>query len=143
MRILFVDDEISHATVVSGLLRTVLDAEVEIVTSVAQAVRALHEHPVDLVITDLFIPLGESADQLLGPRARRYREHVPHLGSLVLLDELDQVTPSPIVLAHTACTEAAVFEALGGRVSGRIMKPAGAEVMLRGVLLALGLPVPG
>lgn len=143
MRILFVDDEAAHADIVSGLLRTVLDAEIAVVSSVQDAVHNLQEQPVDLVIMDVFIPLGETATAVLGPRARRYGREVAHLGGLVLLDELDRLHAEPVVLAHTACTEHALFEALGDRIAGRVQKPAGAEVMLLSVLEALGLPVPG
>lgn len=143
MRILFVDDEAAHAQVVTGLLRTVLEAEVVERHTVSEAVEALQAAPFDLVIMDVFIPLGDAPARVLGPRARRYREQAQHLGGLVLLDELDLVEPAPVILAHTACTERAVFEVMGDRVRGRIQKPAGAEVLLLAVLEALGLPVAG
>lgn len=143
MRILFVDDEAAHADIVSGLLRTVLDAEIDVTTSVQEAVQALHGRAYDLVVMDVFIPLGEAPVDVLGPRARRYGAEVAHLGGLVLLDELERMAANPVVLAHTACTEHALFQALGDRIAGRVQKPAGAEVMLLAVLEALGLPVPG
>lgn len=142
MRILFVDDEAAHAQVVTGLLRTVLDAEVEIVTTVRAAIERVHDVQVDLVITDIFLPLGDAPREVLGPRARRYKESLDHLGGLVLLDELERVDPGPIILAHTACTEHAIFDVLGDRVAGKVHKPASADHMLRSVLEALGLPVP-
>ncbi|RME22087.1 MAG: response regulator [Deltaproteobacteria bacterium] len=141
--ILFVDDEAAHATMLTGMLETVLDARVEVVTSVREAIERIQEDAVDLVITDVFLPLGDAPREVFGPRARRYASTLEHLGGLVLLDELDRMSSPPRVLAHTACTEHAVFEALGPRIAGRVHKPASAEQMLCCVLEALGLPVPG
>jgi hypothetical protein len=66
-----------------------------------------------------------------------------HLGGLVLLDELDRVEPAPRVLAHTACTDYALLEVLGDRVTAQVPKPAPVDVLLRAVMEALDLPVPG
>lgn len=144
MRILIVDDDPQHVSALASLLRSALDADVTLVDSVEAAVAALHEgDPVDVVVTDIFIPLGTSPREVLGPRARRYAEDLRHLGGLVLLDEIDRVTPMPKVLAHTACTDFELIEALGNKVHDRVPKPAGAEVLLRAVIEALGLPVPG
>lgn len=143
MRILFIDDDPEHIHVVSCLLRDVLECEVEVVSTVETAVARLHATRFDLVVTDIFIPLGSEPRKSMGPRARRYAETVRHLGGLVLLDELDRVTDPPAVLAHTACTDYELIEVLGDRVNGRVPKPAPAEVMLRSVMEALGLPTPG
>lgn len=142
MRILFVDDEPEQNELHRKLLAEVLDAQVDQVDSVEAAVSVLHEHTYDLVITDIFIPLGDQAREVMGPRARRYAETLRHLGGLVLLDELDRVEPAPAVLAFTACTDFELLEVLGERVSAKVPKPAPAEVMLRACLEALGLPVP-
>jgi DNA-binding NarL/FixJ family response regulator len=144
MRILLVDDDPQHVSALAGLLQAALDADVLLVDSVEDAVRVLHEGaPVQVVVTDIFIPLGPRPREVLGPRARRYAEDLRHLGGLVLLDELDRVEPPPRVLAHTACTDFELIEALGDRIHARVPKPAGAEVLLRAVVEALGLPVPG
>jgi CheY-like chemotaxis protein len=142
MRILFVDDEPEQIEVAVGLVREVLECEVVVVPTVEAAVACLHEKPFDLVVTDIFIPLGARRGGALGPRARRYQETVRHLGGLVLLDELDRVDNPPIVLAHTACTDFELIEVLGDKVHGRIPKPAPADAMLRSVLEALGMPTP-
>ncbi len=142
MRILFVDDDPQHIELIANTLRQVLGAEVHLAASVEAAVTLLHAQPFDLVITDIFIPLGPSARATLGPRARRYAETVRHLGGLVLLDEIDRVDPAPKVLTHTACTDFALLEVLGDRVTDRVPKPAPADVLLRAVLEALDLPAP-
>ena len=142
MRILFIDDEPEQIEIPIGLVREVLECEVVTVDSVEQAVASLHDQPFDLVVTDIFIPLGARRGGALGPRARRYKETVRHLGGLVLLDELDRVPNAPPVLAHTACTDFELIEVLGDRVHARIPKPAPADVMLGAVLEALGLPTP-
>ena len=110
--------------------------------SVEAAVRALHDITFDLVVTDIFIPLGSKPRDAMGPRSRRYEETVQHLGGLVLLDELDRVTPRPKVLAHTACTDMALIEILGDCVS------AGAQARTRrrppaGCPRGAGPPAPG
>jgi CheY-like chemotaxis protein len=143
MRILFVDDDPEHVEVVSRVVADALDAEVTLCSSVEEAVAALHERPYDLVVTDIFIPLGEKPRRALGPRARRYEETLQHLGGLILLDELDRIEPAPRVLAHTACTDFELIEIMGERVEARVPKPAPVDVLLRAVLEALDLPVPG
>jgi CheY-like chemotaxis protein len=142
MRILFVDDDPEHVDVVQRTVTEALGAEVLVVTSVEDAVAALHAQPFDLVVTDIFIPLGKTPRSAMGPRSRRYEDTVQHLGGLVLLDEIDRVDPVPKVLAHTACTDMALIEVLGDCVSARVPKPAPVDVLLRAVIEALDLPVP-
>jgi CheY-like chemotaxis protein len=137
VRILFCDDDPENVEFVARTLKEALDAEVSVVTTVEEAVGALHAARHDLVVADLFIPLGKGPGGALGPRARRYAEQVDHLGGLVLLDELDRVPDPPILLAHTACTDPILIELLGERVAARVRKPAPAEVLLRAVLQAL------
>ena len=143
MRILFVDDDPEHVGLVSRLLAEVLGASVDVVDSVEAAVALLQEHAYDLVVTDIFIPLGAAASAGLGPRGRRYADNVAHLGGLVLLDEIERVVPRPPVLAHTACTDFALIEVLGTAVAAKVPKPASPDVLLRAVLEILDLPVPG
>jgi CheY-like chemotaxis protein len=142
VRILFVDDEPEQVAVAIDLVREVLGCDIEIASTVESAVALLHRTPVDLVVTDIFIPLGAKPGGALGPRTRRYKETVRHLGGLVLLDELDRVPNPPMVMAHTACTDFELIEVLGDRVETRIPKPAPADAMLRAVLEVLGLPTP-
>jgi CheY-like chemotaxis protein len=138
MRILVVDDEPELMEPSIELLRVALEAEVQVVSSVDEAVQALHDTPpTDVVIADIFLPLGERPRELLGPRARRYAENLVHLGGLVLLDEIDRVEPAPKVLAYTACTDFALLEVLGDRVTARIPKPCPADVLLQAVMDAV------
>ena len=142
MRILFVDDDPQHVEVVQRTVAEALDAEVLVVSTVEDAVVALHTHAFELVVTDIFIPLGPSPRDAMGPRSRRYEDTVQHLGGLVLLDELDRVEPTPKVLAHTACTDMALIEILGDCVLAGVPKPAPVDVLLRAVIDALDLPTP-
>ena len=137
MRILFVDDDPENVEIVARTLVEALGVEVIVVASVEEAVDALHRAPVDLVITDLFIPLGHRPRDAMGPRARKYAEQLDHLGGLVLLDEIDRVEPAPIILAHTACTDHVLLALLGERVAARVRKPAPTEVLLDAVLKAI------
>ena len=86
MRILFVDDDPQHIDVVQRTVAEALDADVRVVSSVEDAVEALHQAPFDLVVTDIFIPLGQQPRDSMGPRSRRYADTVQHLGGLVLLE---------------------------------------------------------
>lgn len=142
MRILFVDDDPEHVLTVSEVIKDALDAEVKVVGTVEDAVSTLHEVNYSVVVTDIFIPLGDDPRRSLGPRARRYAENLRHLGGLVLLDELDRIEPQPRILAHTACTDYELIEILGERVHARVPKPAPVDVLLRAVIEALDLPVP-
>lgn len=143
MRILFIDDDPEHVDFVSRLLSDALGAGVDVVSSVEDAVLALHAHTYALVVTDIFIPLGQAPRAALGPRSRRYAENLQHLGGLVLLDELERLVPRPRVLAHTACTDYALIDVLGNAVHAKVPKPAPPDVLLRAVLEALELPAPG
>ena len=134
MRILVVDDEPELLEPSIQLLRVALDADVKVVSSVDEAVQALHDVATDVVIADIFLPLGERPRELLGPRSRRYAENLVHLGGLVLLDEIDRVEPAPKVLAYTACTDFALLEVLGDRVTARVPKPCPADVLLQAVM---------
>ena len=137
MRILFVDDDPENVELVARTLVEALGVEAMVVSNVEEAVTVLHRAPVDIVVTDLFIPLGEGLRDTMGPRARRYAEQLDHLGGLVLLDEIDRIEPAPIILAHTACTDPILLELLGERVAARIRKPAPTEVLLDAVLKAI------
>ena len=112
-------------------------AEVLSVRTVAEAVGALHASRVDVLVMDLFIPLGDTPRTTLGPRARKYAENVEHLGGIVLLDELARVPNPPLTLLPTACREPVVLELARERIHSRVRKPASAEVLLKAVLEAL------
>ena len=139
MRLLFVDDDPANIEPIARILQDALGPEVEILlaNTVERAVEILHTPSerggVDIVVTDLFIPLGARLRGALGPRARKYAEDIEHLGGLVLLDEIDRLDPAPLVLAHTACTDPILTKLLGERVHARIPKPAPFEVLLRAI----------
>ena len=142
MRILFVDDELEQIETVAAVIREALEADVVSARTVRDAVEALHRAPCDVVVMDIFIPMGDSAVEVLGPRARRYEQDLEHLGGLVLLDELQRLETCPVVLAHTACMDFELLELMREVVSDRVPKPAPADVLLRAVLEALDLPSP-
>lgn len=139
MKILFVDDDPENVDTVARILRDAYEGpetDVRVVTTVEEAVLAVHHTPFQLVVTDLFIPLGPERGAL-GPRARRYAEQLEHLGGLVLIDEIDRLTRPPVLLVHTACTDPIIIELLGQRVAARVPKPAPTEVLLDAVLRGL------
>lgn len=132
--VLFVDDEPENVSIVADILRDSIDMPVVVASSVESAVALLHERPWKVVVMDLFVPLGAHPDRVLGPRARRYQEHVEHLGGLVLLEEIERLPHPPAVISHTACTDAVLHDLFGDRVSARIPKPAPLETLLQGLL---------
>jgi CheY-like chemotaxis protein len=129
--ILFVDDEPDNVASIVGILQGALAVPVVVVDSVERAVGLLHERPWRIVVMDLFVPLGAHPRKVLGPRARRYQEHVDHLGGLILLEEIDRLADRPVVVAHTACTDHVLHEVFGDRVRHRVAKPAPVEVLLQ------------
>lgn len=138
-RILFVDDEPENISAVADIL-TESDIEIRTVTTVQSAVQLLHEEIFDVIVTDIFIPLGQAPEEILGPRARRYSDNLRHLGGLALLDELERIDNPPTILAHTACTDYALIEVLGEHVHERVPKPAPVDVLLQAILRALYPP---
>jgi CheY-like chemotaxis protein len=135
--VLFVDDERENVEIVAEILRETAGRQVVIAESVEDAVEHLHHGQWDLVVMDLFIPLGEHPHRVLGRRARRFQEHVDHLGGLVLLEEIDRLPHRPVVVSHTACTDHVLLDLFGDRVARKIPKPAPLETMLQGVLASL------
>jgi CheY-like chemotaxis protein len=135
--LLFVDDEPENVRLVAEILGESLGLPVEVVDTVEQAVLRLHETPWRAVIMDLFIPLGDHAHRVLGPRAKRYQDDVEHLGGLVLLEEIDRLADPPLVLSHTACTDHVLLELFGDRVARRIPKPSPIDTVLSNVMEAL------
>lgn len=132
--ILLVDDEAENVGILSDILADAGFGPVRVARSVTEAVAALHERAWALVIMDVFIPLGDHPQRVLGPRAARLQATVEHLGGLVLLDEIDRMDAPPRVVAHTACTERPLLEVLDGRVAARLRKGAPLDTVLRDVL---------
>jgi CheY-like chemotaxis protein len=132
--VLFVDDELDNVEVTAGILADALDIEVLVVPSVEEAVALLQSRPIKVVVMDLFIPLGDHPHRVLGPRARRYQEAVEHIGGLVLLEEIERLEHPPVVIAHTACTDAVLHELFGDVVTRRIPKPAPVDTLLMALM---------
>lgn len=131
---MFVDDELDNVELAAEIIAEALELDVALVESVEAAVEALHDRPFRLVVMDLFIPLGDHPHRVLGPRARRYQEHVEHLGGLVLLEEIDRMTIRPMVVSHTACTDHVLLELFGDRVERRIPKPVPLDTLLQNLM---------
>ncbi len=140
MRFLIVDDEPDNVQHISRILKEALDAEIDLALTVQEALGLLHAQRYDLVLCDVFIPLGEVA-HLVGRRGRLPAGQ-DHLGGLVLLDEVDRMMQPPKLLVHTACNEHAMVSLLQEHGHDRVPKPAPVDVLLRAVLQALELPSP-
>mgnify|MGYP001615256248 CR=1 FL=1 len=137
VRVLFVDDDPENVAACVAALGSAGAAQVHAVATVEAAVAVLHAETIDILVMDLFIPLGSAPRAVLGPRARKYQENLADLGGLVLLDELERVPSPPHTLLHTACRDHVILELTRDRVAGRVRKPAPAEVLLEAVLAAI------
>ena len=128
--VLFVDDDPENVELIASILGDALGVPVRVVDSVEAAVEQLHGSTWRAVVMDLFIPLGDHPHRVLGPRARRYQDHVEHLGGLVLLEEIERLPEPPLVISHTACTDHVLLDLFKDRVSLRIPKPAPLDTVL-------------
>lgn len=136
--LLFVDDEPENVSLAAEILGESLELPVRVVDTVEEAVEALLDTDFRAVVMDLFIPLGDHPDRVLGPRAARYQDKVEHLGGLVLLEELDRMGDRrPLVISHTACTDHVLLDLFGDRVARRVPKPAPLDTLLHNVMEAL------
>jgi CheY-like chemotaxis protein len=141
-RILFVDDEPENVEFVCNTLREALEVHIVLATTVAEATNALSMETFDVVVADLFLPMGARPRGPLGPRALQYEEHLEHLGGAVLLDELARLEPKPRILIHTACVDPEIIDLVDEQVYARVPKPAPVDALLRHIIEALDLPVP-
>ena len=137
MKLLIVDDEPYNLEAACRVLKESLDAEVVVAETVSQAIEVLLEQEFDLIITDIFIPMGPDFKDYVGPRARKYQDDMEHLGGLALLDSIEKISNPPKILVHTACTDFALLQAFGEHVVGRIPKPAPMDILLKEVRDAL------
>ncbi len=130
-KILFVDDEPHNLEIAIEILTEVIpNCTIQIVQTAHDCIESLIATPVDLLIIDIFLPLGRDLEDFLGPRTKEYEEHLRHLGGLAILDYVDTLQIKPKVLTHTACTDYELLSILGDVVHDRIPKPAALEVLL-------------
>jgi response regulator of citrate/malate metabolism len=93
----------------------------------------------DLVILDVFIPVGQGAEDTLGSRAKMYEGEYQHLGGLELIDFFNKMESKPKVLMHTACFDYNIISMFSEIVDDRIPKPASVDVFIKEILGALNL----
>ncbi len=93
----------------------------------------------DLVIMDVFIPIGENAEDTLGTRAKMYEGEYQHLGGLELLDFFSRMDNKPKILLHTACFDYNVISLFTEFVDDRLRKPASIDVFIDSVKEALNI----
>jgi CheY-like chemotaxis protein len=139
-KLLFVDDEPENLRFAIEILQEALPDSVIILTeTVDDTIKQLSNNAFDLVVMDIFIPMGKNLHQTLGPRGKKYEENLRHLGGLAILDFVEKMSVKPKILAHTACTDYALIEVLGDIVVDRIPKPAAVDILLTEVRRHLGL----
>lgn len=85
--ILFIDDSPEIYNVAFSVLQSTHDnLNIYLSSNVRSTIRLLCDIEFDLVIMDVFIPIGENAEDTLGTRAKMYEGEYQHLGGLELLD---------------------------------------------------------
>ncbi len=133
-QILFIDDEpYNLALAIEILEEAIPECSIAVTETAHDSIQWLDEHTADLVVMDIFLPLGKRIADSLGPRAKEYQDTLRHLGGIAILDFLDKRPSPPKVLAHTACTDFELLSILGDIVHDRIPKPASVEVLLEAV----------
>jgi len=136
--LLFVDDEPDKLEWALNILSmTLSEAQIDLTETVEDTIQKLTDKKYDLMIMDIFIPMGKDAMKNLGPRTRKYEENMRHLGGLAILDYIEKMPIKPKILAHTACTDFALIEILGDLVHDRIPKPASVETLVNEIKRAL------
>ena len=130
-KLLFVDDEPENIRIAIEILEQIIpETQIFTAETVSEAITTLSQNDIDLIVMDIFIPLGKDLHLNLGPRGKRYQDNMRHLGGLAILDFIEKMAKKPKVLAHTACTDYALIEILGDIVVDRIPKPAAIEVLI-------------
>lgn len=138
--ILFIDDSPEIYNVAFSILQaTQNDMNVYLSSNVRSAIRLLCDVKFDLIILDVYIPIGEGAEDTLGSRAKMYEGEFQHLGGLELIDFLNKMENRPKVLMHTACFDYDIISMFNPIVDDRIPKPASIDVFIKAVIEALNL----
>ena len=138
--ILFIDDSPEIYNVAFSILQaTQNDMNVYLSSNVRSTIRLLCDVKFDLIILDVYIPIGEGAEDTLGGRAKMYEGEFQHLGGLELIDFLDKMENRPKVLMHTACFDYDIISMFNPIVDDRIPKPASIDVFINTIVRALNL----
>ncbi len=138
--ILFIDDSPERYNVAFSILQATNDnMNIYLASNVKSSIRLLCDIEFDLVIMDIFMPLGEDAEEVIGRRADIYVEDLQHMGSLELLDFLRRMETKPTILMHTACFDHNVISVFNEIIDDRLPKPAPVEVFIKSITEALNL----
>ena len=138
--ILFIDDSPERYNVAFSILQATNDnMNIYLASNVKSSIRLLCDIDFDLIIMDIFMPLGDNAEDVLGKRADIYIEDLRHMGSLELLDFLRKMRKRPTVLMHTACFDHDVISVFSEIIDDRLPKPAPVEVFIKYITEALNL----
>ena len=138
--ILFIDDSPEMYNIAFSVLQSTFgNINIYLSSSVRSTVRLLCDIEFDIVIMDVFIPIGDGAEDTLGSRAKIYEGEYQHLGGLELVDFLQKMKKKPTVLLHTACYDYNIVSLFSEVVDDRIRKPAPLEVFIDAVMGALNI----
>ena len=138
--ILLIDDSPEKYNTAFGILQATQDnINIYLSSNVRSTIRLMCDVDFDLVILDVFIPIGEGAEDTLGARAKMYEGEYQHLGGLELIDFLNKLENKPTVLMHTACFDFNIVSMFSEVVDDRLPKPAPVDVFINTIVRALNL----
>jgi len=138
--ILLIDDAPEKYNTAFGILQATQDnMNIYLSSNVRSTIRLMCDVKFDLVILDVFIPVGQGAEDTLGSRAKMYEGEYQHLGGLELIDFLNKMEDKPKVLMHTECFDYDIISMFSEVVDDRIPKPASVDVFIKEILRALNL----
>ncbi len=138
--ILLIDDTPEKYNTAFGILQATQDnINIYLSSNVRSTIRLMCDVDFDLVILDVFIPIGEGAEDTLGARAKMYEGEYQHLGGLELIDFLNKLEDKPTVLMHTACFDFNIVSMFSEVVDDRLPKPAPVDVFINTIVRALNL----
>jgi CheY-like chemotaxis protein len=138
-RILFIDDNPDQFRMILDTLEFIIDdLDIEYSNSVSDAIKKMCEKEYDVVIMDIFLPLGTNSQSIVGPKNKLYKDlDASHLGGLEVLDFLEKMQDHPKVLMHTASLDSMLIEMFSDISEYRIPKPCPPEVFISKVSEAL------
>ena len=85
-KLLFIDDEPYNLELAIDILTEVIeDCSIVVKETAHDSIQWLSENTTDLIIMDIFLPLGQNLQETLGPRANEYADHLKHLGGIAIL----------------------------------------------------------
>jgi len=137
-RLLFIDDNPEYFRMMLNTLEFIIDdLKVDYGRDVSRAIDLLCDNQYDIVVMDIFVPLGTKRS-IIGPKTKLYEDlESSHLGGLEILHFLEKMDKMPTLILHTACLDGNLVEIFNEKAKFRIAKPSPPEVFINKISQAL------